>query len=169
MARIAGQTVPRASVFAQSRAPAQHAARSPARIASWIACAFLLASAALSLYLVQVSSVATAGYELERLQAERKEWLARNGQLELELAKRHSLVWSESQAVERLGMIRGPRPEYVVVSQTTDECAATTCALTDRRPSSSPRETPRRPTPRNPVAGLSDLLAWVSSIHGGRE
>src|SRR6266508_176866 len=77
--------------------------RSSATAAASIAAAFLLASAALSLYLAQVSSIAAAGYQIEQLQAERREWLARNGQLELEIAKRRSLVWSESQAMGRLG------------------------------------------------------------------
>src|SRR6266545_155357 len=82
---------------------------------SWIGMALLFATAALSVYLVQISAVANAGYDLQRLEAERKGWTARNEQLELELAKRRSLAWVESQAVEQLGMVRAEKPVYVVM------------------------------------------------------
>ncbi|HEV8613285.1 MAG TPA: hypothetical protein VGQ73_07230 [Gemmatimonadales bacterium] len=83
--------------------------------ASWIGIVLLLVTAAVGLYLVQMSLVATAGYELQRLEVERNGWRARNEQLELELAKRRSLPWIESQATQRLGMVRVSKPEYLVV------------------------------------------------------
>jgi cell division protein FtsL len=60
-------------------------------------------------YLVQISGVATTGYDIQRLQAERDDWQLRNEQLQLELAKRKSLTWIESEATSRLGMVR-PEP-----------------------------------------------------------
>lgn len=85
---------------------------------SWIGIVLLLVTAAVGLYLVQMSLVATAGYDLQRLEVERDGWRARNEQLDLELAKRRSLPWVESQAVQRLGMVRAGKPEYLVVGQT---------------------------------------------------
>jgi len=87
----------------------------PAAIATWISGALLFLAVAVGLYLIQVSSVSTAGYEVQRLQAEKKAWQARNEQLELELAKKRSLVWAESQAAERFGMVRAGKPVYVAV------------------------------------------------------
>jgi cell division protein FtsL len=58
------------------------------------------------MYLVQTSGIATTGYDIQRLQAERDDWQLRNEQLQLELAKRQSLTWIESEATGRLGMVR---------------------------------------------------------------
>src|SRR5262245_46033310 len=82
-------------------------------ISGWLGLTLLVATAALSFYLVQISTVATAGYELQRLEAERDAWLARNEQLEYELAKRRSLPWVEAQAVGRLGLVRPDKPAPV--------------------------------------------------------
>ena len=60
-------------------------------------------------YLLQTSGVASTGYEIQRLQSERDDWQLRNEQLQLELAKRQSLTWIESEATGRLGMVR-PEP-----------------------------------------------------------
>jgi hypothetical protein len=57
-------------------------------------------------YLLQTSSVTTTGYDIQRLQQERNDWLLRNEQLRLELAKRRSLTWIEAEATGRLGMVR---------------------------------------------------------------
>jgi hypothetical protein len=57
------------------------------------------------MYLLQTSGVATTGYDIQRLQAERDDWQLRNEQLQLELAKRRSLTWIESEATGRLGMV----------------------------------------------------------------
>ena len=60
-------------------------------------------------YLLQTSGVATTGYDIQRLEAERDDWQLRNEQLRLELAKRRSLTWIEAEATTRLGMVR-PEP-----------------------------------------------------------
>ena len=74
----------------------------------------LLAVCAVALvYLVETSGVATTGYDIQRLQAERTEWQLRNEQLKLELAKLRSLSWVQSEAVGRLGMVR-PDPNTLV-------------------------------------------------------
>jgi hypothetical protein len=56
--------------------------------------------------LVQTSGIATTGYDIQHLQAERDDWQLRNEQLRLELSKRQSLTWIESEATGRLGMVR---------------------------------------------------------------
>jgi len=61
------------------------------------------------MYLLQTSGVATTGYDIQRLQADRDDWQLRNEQLQLELAKRRSLTWIEAEATTRLGMVR-PEP-----------------------------------------------------------
>jgi hypothetical protein len=58
------------------------------------------------MYLLQTSGVATVGYDIQHLQVERDDWQLRNEQLRLELAKRRSLTWIESEAVGRLDMVR---------------------------------------------------------------
>lgn len=74
--------------------------------AAWLPSILLAASLVALMYLVQTSGVATAGYDIQRLQIERDDWQGRNEQLRLELAKRRSLTWIESEAVGRLGMVR---------------------------------------------------------------
>ena len=69
----------------------------------------LAASLVALVYLFETGGVATTGYDIQRLQAERAEWQLRNEQLRLELAKRRSLTWIESEATGRLGMVR-PEP-----------------------------------------------------------
>jgi hypothetical protein len=66
----------------------------------------LAASLVALMYLLQTSGVASTGYEIQRLQGERDDWQLRNEQLRLELAKRQSLTWIESEATGRLGMVR---------------------------------------------------------------
>ena len=80
----------------------------------WLSLTLIIAAVTLCMYLVQMSVMATTGYDLQRLEAEREVWLARNEQLQYELAKRRSLAWVEAQAVERLGMVRPERPAPVV-------------------------------------------------------
>ena len=150
---------------------ARTVARSPTVVAATLAAVFLLASAALSLYLAQVSSIATAGYQLSQLEAERKEWVARNGQLELELAKRHSLVWSEIQAHQRLGMVQADKPTYVAVTAPplrASNCASgSSCGVQTASGAilaSQARES--RPRPGNPMFALHDLLSWLSVASG---
>lgn len=81
----------------------------------WIAASLLVVTAALNFYLFQVSVVATSAYEVQRLERDRQSWLARNQQLELELAKSRSLAWVEFQAAQQLGMTRAERLLYLPV------------------------------------------------------
>lgn len=87
--------------------------------AAWLPSILLAASLVALMYLVQTSGVATAGYDIQRLQIERASWQGRNEQLRLELAKRRSLTWIESEAVNRLGMVHADPPAltYVEVSR----------------------------------------------------
>ena len=73
---------------------------------AWLPSILLAASLVALMYLLQTSGVATTGYDIQRLQAERDDWQLRNEQLQLELAKRQSLTWIESEATGRLGMLR---------------------------------------------------------------
>ena len=73
---------------------------------AWLPSILLAACLVALVYLVQISGVATTGYDIQRLQTERDDWQLRNEQLQLELAKRQSLTWIESEATGRLGMVR---------------------------------------------------------------
>jgi cell division protein FtsL len=79
------------------------------KAAAWLPTILLAGSLVALVYLLQTSAVATTGYDIQRLQAERDDWQLRNEQLRLELSKRQSLTWVESEAVGRLGMVR-PEP-----------------------------------------------------------
>jgi len=76
------------------------------RAAGWLPTALLAVSVVALVYLLETSGVATTGYDIQRLQAERADWQLRNEQLRLELAKRRSLTWVESEATSRLSMQR---------------------------------------------------------------
>jgi hypothetical protein len=73
---------------------------------AWLPSVLLAACLVALVYLLQTSGVATTGYDIQRLQAERDDWQLRNEQLELELSKRRSLTWIEAEATGRLGMVR---------------------------------------------------------------
>jgi len=73
---------------------------------AWLPSVLLAGCLVALMYLLQTSGVATVGYDIQRLQVERDDWQLRNEQLRLELAKRRSLTWIESEAVGRLGMVR---------------------------------------------------------------
>jgi hypothetical protein len=73
---------------------------------AWVPSALLAGSLVALMYLLQASGVAATGYDNQRLQIERDDWQLRNEQLRLELAKRRSLTWIESEATGRLGMVR---------------------------------------------------------------
>jgi cell division protein FtsL len=77
---------------------------------AWLPTILLAASLVALVYLLQTSGVATTGYDIQRLQVERADWQLRNEQLRLELAKRRSLTWVETEATGRLGM-RRPEPD----------------------------------------------------------
>jgi hypothetical protein len=135
--------------------------------AGWVGTILLFGTAAVSLYLIQMSAVATGGYELQRLESERDGWQARNEQLELELAKRRSLAWAEAQAVERLSMVRSEPPRYLEVP------SGPTLAARSARGGSRPTDavgrggsTPgdglsARPQPGDPGALLAATREWI--------
>ena len=119
--------------------------------------------------LVQISAVANAGYDLQRLEAERKGWLARNEQLELELAKRRSLAWVESQAVQRLGMVRAEKPVYVQVDSGHEQEPAASNGVArpaTRGDSVESPSAPRagRPEPGNPAWALETIQSWLAVL-----
>jgi hypothetical protein len=95
--------------------------------AAWI-CALLLLLGLISLmYLLETSSVATVGYDIQRLQVQQKQWELKNEQLQLELAKMQSLVWVESRAAQ-LGMQRPEQTLTLHVQVQRPEEPATTAA-----------------------------------------
>ena len=73
--------------------------------AVWVAAVALLFGLISLFYLLQTSQIATAGYDVQRLQAEQRDWELRNEQLQLELTKLQSLAWVEARAAQ-LGMRR---------------------------------------------------------------
>jgi cell division protein FtsL len=83
------------------------------KASAWLPTVLLAVCAVALVYLVETSGVATTGYDIQRLQAERGDWQLRNEQLKLELAKLHSLSWVQAEAVGRLGMVR-PDPSTLV-------------------------------------------------------
>jgi hypothetical protein len=88
------------------------------RATAWLPSMLLAASLVALVFLLQTSGVATVGYDIQRLQAERADWQLRNEQLRLELAKRRSLTWVEAEATGRLGMQR-PEAGSLVYLRTT--------------------------------------------------
>jgi hypothetical protein len=72
----------------------------------WLPTVLVAALLVALVYLVQTSGIATTGYDIQHLEAERDDWQLRNEQLQLELAKRQSLTWIDSEATGRLGMVR---------------------------------------------------------------
>ena len=132
---------------------------------SWIGMAILFVTAALSVYLIQISTVATGGYELQRLEAVRNGWLARNEQLELEIAKHRSLAWVETQALQRLGMVRAQKPLYLSIQWGGDADGQTTEAtvLSNGRALRSHPDAPElsRPEPGSPDRAVEALRTWL--------
>jgi len=169
MAHIA-LPMPRRFPQLNARGPGERLGSSSALAISWIGMALLFATAALSVYLVQISAVANAGYDLQRLEAERKGWLARNEQLELELAKRRSLAWVESQAVQRLGMVRAEKPVYVQVDSgheqepTASNGAVRPATRGESVESPSGEARTGRPEPGNPAWAIEAIQSWLAVL-----
>ena len=86
------------------------------RSRAWVPLVILVTGLVLLLYSMQLGSMTTSGYDLQRLQAERNEWRQRNEQLQLELAKVQSLAWIEVEAVRRLGMEKADRVTFLEVA-----------------------------------------------------
>lgn len=92
---------------------------------AWVPLVILVVGLVLLLYSMQLGSVTTSGYDLQRSHAERNEWRQRNEQLELELAKVQSLAWIEVEAVQRLGMQKAGQVTYLEIDPPTSTGAAT--------------------------------------------
>jgi hypothetical protein len=88
----------------------------PERSRAWVPLVILVTGLVLLLYSMQLGSMTTSGYDLQRLQAERNEWRQRNEQLQLELAKVQSLAWIEVEAVRRLGMEKADRVTFLEIA-----------------------------------------------------
>ncbi len=101
---------------AEPEEPEPTAWRPPRRRRAWVPLFILVVGLLVLLYSMQLGSVTTSGYDLQRLEAERNEWRQRNEQLELELAKVQSLAWIEVEAVRRLGMQKAERVTYLEVA-----------------------------------------------------
>ena len=82
--------------------------------AVWLVALTLLFALISLMYLLQTSAIATSGYDIQRLQAEKADWELKNEQLQLELAKMQSLAWIEARAAQ-LGMRRPDAADTVVV------------------------------------------------------
>ncbi|HEX9437792.1 MAG TPA: hypothetical protein VGA16_11625 [Candidatus Limnocylindria bacterium] len=97
-----------------ARARAKTHRRSAVQAATWELRSFLGASAAIAVafvlalaYLASSTGVATAGYEAQRLEAQRDELRRQNTLLELQLATLDSPARIEAEA-KRLGLVRLP-------------------------------------------------------------
>jgi hypothetical protein len=88
----------------------------PERSRAWVPLVILVTGLVLLLYSMQLGSMTTSGYDLQRLQSERNEWRQRNEQLQLELAKVQSLAWIEVEAVRRLGMEKADRVTFLEIA-----------------------------------------------------
>lgn len=153
----------------RAAAPSAAATRSPAPPAAlsrsgvlvtrrgglWLLLVSLLAAMSGLIYLVQTGDVAGSGYDLQRLEAQRAEWELKNQQLELELAKLHSLAWVEAEATGRLGMRKPSNTVYL--------------RLDNPPPLDPPRPEPTAvPTPPRPdVDELRRLADGFASLWSG--
>ncbi len=81
--------------------------------------AILLISVISLLYMNQAGRLATSGYQISHLQAQRDQLQRDNQALEVELAHLHALPYIEQQATTRLQMTKGElaRVQYVNLNQ----------------------------------------------------
>lgn len=94
------------------------------RVLLWGTLLTLVVGAIAALYLSYIGSVATSGYGIQRLQAERDAWRTRNDQLRVELGKARSLTWVEHEAVGRLKMQRATGLTYLKLDEPGPAVAA---------------------------------------------
>lgn len=83
------------------------------RVVLWLLALTLPVCLLAGSYLAYTGSVATSGYEVQRLRAERDAWRTRNEQLRVELHKVRSLTWVEHEAVSRLQMQKPSQLTYL--------------------------------------------------------
>jgi hypothetical protein len=109
---------PRRQAVPHHRAASRHATRS--RGASWEIRSFLVASGVIVacfllvlLYLAQATAISAAGYEAQRLEAQRDELRRQNALLVIESARLDSPARVETEA-QRLGLVRAATIGVVV-------------------------------------------------------
>ncbi|MBI2303668.1 MAG: hypothetical protein HYU86_02845 [Chloroflexi bacterium] len=66
------------------------------------------------LLLFQTSHLTSTGYEVQRLEAEKRDWQRRNYQLEAEIGRLQSLERIQNEATQRLKMVPATQYLYVV-------------------------------------------------------
>src|SRR3954466_11107663 len=140
---------------ASQRAHVEPTTRRPGRILILV---LLLLGLAPPAYLLQTGGALTTGYEIQKLERERASWLNRNQQLEVEIARAHSLAWVEHEAVYRLGM---QRPAQAMVIRVDSPVPATKDSRLLRRGAA--------PVPATPVdegPGWIDALGSLTSAFG---
>ena len=94
------------------------------RVLLWGALLTLVVVLIAGLYLANIGSLATSGYGILSLRAERDAWRTRNEQLRVELGKARSLTWVEHEAVSRLKMQKATGLVYLELegsSSTTND------------------------------------------------
>jgi hypothetical protein len=79
----------------------------------------ILVSLVALLYLLQVGSVASTGFQIHDLESEKSDLLRANQRLRYEQARLQSLTGIEHAATTRLGMQRGDHPQYVALNGST--------------------------------------------------
>ncbi|HZS02082.1 MAG TPA: hypothetical protein VFE37_25415 [Chloroflexota bacterium] len=136
---------------AELEAPASATRPHRERRHAWVPLGILGSGLALLLYSMQLGSLTTSGYDLQRLHGERDEWRQRNEQLELELAKVQSLAWIEVEAVNRLGMQKAQHVTYLEVSPSA-------AAAPDQGLSAAVPAPPAEPAAHSPFGAV--LALW---------
>jgi len=109
------------------------------------------------LYISQASGVATTGYDIQTLEAQRQQWLARNEQARARIAALESLDRVEVEARMRLQMSAPKGILFVAV-----EPSVVVPTVPDRPDARSPNSTPAD----LPTAGPAGYPAGLS--HGAR-
>lgn len=87
---------------------------------------FILLAFLAFVYLRQASAVATAGYDIASLEAEKKQWQAKNEQLRFQIATLRSLDRVEKEAASRLNMTPPQNVVYVAATPSTRTVALST-------------------------------------------
>lgn len=118
------------------------------------------------LYLNQASVVATTGYEVRGLEAERQQWQIRNQQLKLEAAQLRSLERIEAEA-RKLGL--GPPERRIFV--TRKATAADWVTSPSAEASAPPEARPEAQAQMSPLERVwqklaGDIVLWVEGRLG---
>ncbi|MDP8925163.1 MAG: hypothetical protein M3O34_20150 [Chloroflexota bacterium] len=110
-------------------------------------------------YLLQTGNALSTGYTIQRLQAERTQWIVKNEQLTAEIARARSLAWVESEAVNRLRMQRSAEQILVRVDVPPPSAISSgaSAGARVRAESAQPAVTPAWTNPVGAV--LANLLA----------